>query len=105
MTPKILEFWKDLDPSSEFINSFPKGDESGHLQTILINRLHDFDIKVKVLSCFEFANGSIWNNCHLKQSVKDKAYLIHYNFSDDELVSKRNGKVASMKKNGHWYID
>jgi hypothetical protein len=105
MTPKIFEFWKDLNPKSNFIKNFPSGDESGHLQTILINKLKNFDIKFKTLSCFEFANGSIWANKQLKQSVKDKAYLIHYNFSDDELKFKRDGKINAMKQNGHWYID
>lgn len=106
VTQKILDFWGDLrDISSDFMKKFETNDERGWLQTILIERLKHFDIKAKTMSTFEFANGSIWSNPILKEKIKDNLYLVHYNFSDDELKSKKNGKISLMKENGHWYID
>lgn len=103
---KISNFFGGVLPDSDIFNSYPKGCEDGHLQTILIHRVKSLkkQIKIKTLSCFDFVNGSVWKIPYLKERIKNSCYLVHYNFADDNLILKKNGKIQSMIKNDHWYL-
>jgi hypothetical protein len=72
----------------------------------LINAIKDHNQKTKVLSPFEFANGTVWEISYLKNKVKDTAYLIHYNTAEGKTPDEsREMKIQQMKENGHWYVD
>jgi hypothetical protein len=90
---------------SAYLNKFPKGKEDGCLQTIGYNRSKEVNLRVKYLNAFEFVNGSIWKIPYLKNKIKDKCYLIHYNYVDEcppqQLYME---KMKWMKENNHWLL-
>jgi len=94
-------FYKD----SKYFENFEKGTEAGGLQTLSNKRYDECGLNVKMLNCFEFVNGSIWNISYLKEKIKNSCYIVHYNYCDaptPELL--KNIKINWMKENNHWYL-
>lgn len=104
-SPKLFDFWESVLPDSDFLKKFNYEGIEGSMQTVLIHKIKEnSNVKIKVLSAFEFANGSIWDNPYLKEKVKEEGYLIHYNFSPDEMSERKEAKILLMRKNNHWYV-
>jgi hypothetical protein len=90
---------------SFYIKEFPNDSEEGNMQTILIKAIKDFDIKVKVLSPYEFVNGMLWQIPYLRKKVEDKCYIVHYNGLDGKTpIESKNLKINLMKNFNHWYV-
>jgi len=102
---KILKAFDVFHKNSSYFENFPKGKESGSLQTLTIKRYKEANLKVKVLNCFEFVNGSLWEVSYLRDRVKDDCYLVHHNFCYDlDPIIVRDKKTQKMKKYNHWYL-
>jgi hypothetical protein len=103
---KNFTFWKHLIGNLDYFKMLSEDPNSETFQTILINAIKDHNQKTKVLSPFEFANGTVWEISYLKNKVKDTAYLIHYNTAEGKTPDEsREMKIQQMKENGHWYVD
>jgi len=93
--------------NEEVYKKFPRGVQEGSLQTVSNNRdiLTETGINIKVLSVYEFPNGSLWKVPYLKNIVKDTSYLVHYNFhSNADPATRLKEKIEAMTKHGHWYL-
>ena len=90
--------------SNETIESYPKNIEDGAAQTIFNKEYKKVSLKVKVLSVFEFANGSILNVDYLKKKALDSAIGLHYNFCNSDPYIGYIEKVDKIKKDGYWFI-
>jgi hypothetical protein len=93
--------------SKEIYDKFPKGVQEGSLQTISNDKrlLEETKINIKVLSVYDFPNGSLWSVPYLRESIKDTCYLVHYNFhSHADPKNRLKEKVEAMKLHGHWYL-
>lgn len=94
-----------LSPSSDYTKAFPVGIEAGAAQTIFNKRLKELNIKLKVLSVFEFPNGSVWKVPYLREKIQNDCYLVHYNFCDlCDPIPSRDYKIEWMKKDGNWLL-
>lgn len=108
---KILNFYSVFIPNSKYYNNFYKTrsledtPEDLSLQSIVNYRYKQLNMKVKILNCFEFINGSIWKIPYLKEKVKNNCYLVHYNFCDEtNPLTVKNDKIKWMKENNHWFL-
>jgi hypothetical protein len=90
--------------SDKTIKSYPKHIEDGAAQTIFNKEYKKVSLKVKVLSVFEFANGSILNVDYLKKKALDSAIGLHYNFCNSDPYIGYIEKVDKIKKDGYWFI-
>lgn len=93
--------------SEELYSKFPRGVQEGSLQTISNCKelLEETKIKIKLLSVYDFPNGSLWQVPYLREYVKDSCYLVHYNFySHADPKQRLQEKIQAMKKFGHWYL-
>lgn len=100
-----INFLKTFQKNSTYYELFPKGIEEGCLQTIVNTKVKETNLKVKVLSSFEFPNGSVWKVPYIKEKIKNSCYIIHYNFCDYlEPAEVRKEKTNRMKRDGYWYI-
>jgi hypothetical protein len=100
-----LQFMKNFHKNSDYYKKFPTCTESGCLQTIVNQKTKELKLNIKILSCFEFVNGSVWKVPYLREKIKNSCYLIHYNFCsflDPHKVLKE--KIIRMKEFNHWYI-
>jgi hypothetical protein len=86
---------------------YPKGIEEGAAQTAFNDFVKEFNntVKIKKISVFDFANGSLLNVAYLKKKVLENAYGIHYNFCEnlDPIPSCRE-KIKKIKEDGFWLI-
>jgi hypothetical protein len=108
---KNLNFFSVFVPNSNYYDEFYKTrskddtPEDLSLQSIVNYRYKQLNMKVKILNCFEFVNGSVWKIPYLKEKVKDNCYLIHYNFCDEtDPLTVKNDKIKWMKENNHWFL-
>jgi hypothetical protein len=102
---KVISLFSALTPTSEYARSFPTGIEAGAAQTIFNKRLKELNVKTKVLSVFEFPNGSVWKVPYLKEKIKDTCYIVHYNFCDlSDPLPSRDYKINWMKQDGTWLL-
>jgi len=88
------------------LSKYPIGKESGAAQTIF-NDFVKFNksIKVKKISVFDFANGSLLNVDYLKRKVLENACGIHYNFCENlDPEPSCMEKIKRIKDDGFWYI-
>lgn len=101
----ILDFIKVFYKNSTYFNKFPIMKESGCLQVLTNHRYAETNTKVKLVSNFDFVNGSLWKVPYLREYVKDKCYLIHYNFSKylNPSLSLKD-KVSQIKSDGFWFL-
>jgi len=90
--------------SCKNIKTYPKNIENGAAQTIFNKELKKVNLKVKILSVFEFANGSILNVDYLKKKALDSAIGLHYNFCNPDPYIGYNEKIDKIKKDGYWFI-
>jgi hypothetical protein len=104
---KLKNFFCNFYPNSKIFDNFKKFEtpEDICLQTIANKSYKNFDLNVKLLSCFEFVNGSVWKIPYLKEKIKDQCYMVHYNFCDgkDTMEIKQN-KIKWMNENNHWLV-
>lgn len=100
-----IKFLENFQNNSELYKSAPIGNEEGCLQTLVNKKVKDTRLKVKILSSFEFPNGSFWEVPYLRKTIENSCYIVHYNFCEfiDPLQVKEE-KIARMKKHGHWYV-
>jgi hypothetical protein len=102
---KILDCFSVFYKDSDYYKKYNKLNEEQCLQSLTIKRYKESHLKVKVLSCFEFVNGSLWNIPYLKNKVKDNCYIVHYNFCDYmEPLKVKEDKTNKMKQNNHWFF-
>lgn len=93
--------------SEDLYSKFPRGVQEGSLQTISNCKelLEETKINIKVLSVYEFPNGSLWQVPYLRNEIRDNCYLVHYNFhSHADPKQRLLEKIGAMKKFGHWYL-
>jgi hypothetical protein len=90
--------------SNKNIETYPKNIENGAAQTIFNKELKKVNLKVKILSVFEFANGSILNVDYLKKKALDSAIGLHYNFCNPDPYIGYTEKIDKIKKDGYWFI-
>jgi hypothetical protein len=90
--------------SEKTVLKYPTKIEKGAAQTIFNKEVKKTNIKIKVLSVFEFANGSLLNVDYLKKKVVDSAIGIHYNFCNPDPHIGYIEKVNKIKKDGYWFI-
>jgi hypothetical protein len=101
-----VKFWDRIIQDQEYKKKFDVEGHAGLNQTLLINAIKDFGIKVKTLSPFEFANGTVWDISYLREKIKDSCYLIHYNTAEGKTpYESKTMKIAKMRMHDHWYID
>lgn len=89
----------------DLINSYPKRIEAGAAQTIYNTEIRHANLRVKQLSVFEIANGSLLNVDYLKKKVLENATAIHYNFCNPDPYKGYSQKIEKIKQNGHWFIN
>jgi len=101
---RVIKFHNELaDPT--FLEQFPVAQYAGSAQRIWNQAVKEKGLRVKVLSVFDFANGSLWNVPYLKKIVEEKGYSVHYNFHSKAAPLERfNEKKEAMIKNGHWLL-
>lgn len=101
---KVIKFHDSLiDP--EYIKKFPQNDYSGCAQRLWNHAVKEQDLRVKILSIFEFTNGSVWKVQYLREEIKDRVYSVHYNFhSNAEPLQRFKDKKQAMIENGHWLL-
>jgi len=93
--------------SEEIYKKFPIGVQEGSLQTIANSKalISETGVNIKVLSVYDFPNGSLWKVPYLRDQVKDTCYLVHYNFHSHAAPKLRlTEKIEAMKLYGHWYL-
>lgn len=90
--------------SNKVISKYPKNIEKGAAQTIFNKEIKKTNLKVKILSVFEFANGSLLNVDYLKKKVIDSAIGMHYNFCNPDPILGNIEKIEKIKKDGYWFI-
>lgn len=103
---QVLNYLKK-NTSEEMYSKFPKGVQEGSLQTISNDKtlLEETGINIKVLSVYDFPNGSLWKIPYLREHIKDSCYLVHYNFhSHADPKDRFIEKISAMKQHGHWYL-
>lgn len=102
---RLSQCFRVLCGGSSYYKKYPKGKEDGCLQTVGFFRAKEYGLRVKYLNVFEFVNGSVWKVPYLKERIKNKCYLVHYNYVDecppDETYKE---KVKWMKENNHWLL-
>jgi len=104
-TEKMTKLWEVFFPNSEYLKEFPVGIEDGAAQTIFNKRLKALDIKCKVLSVFDFPNGSVWQVPYLKEKIKNNCYIMHYNFClNSDPIPAAEEKRNWMKSDGTWLL-
>lgn len=101
---KIVKFHNDLaDP--EYLKQFPVKQYSGSAQRIWNHAVKEKNFKIKILSVFDFTNGSVWKVPYLREHIKDRVYSVHYNFHSNAAPRQRFiEKKAAMIENGHWLL-
>jgi hypothetical protein len=105
-TKKNLHFWDQLTHNEEYLKKFDVEGYAGSSQTILIHAIKNYNMKIKCLSPFEFANGTVWDLSYLRNRIKNTAYLIHYNTAEGKTPEEsKNMKIEKMKKHNHWFLD
>lgn len=107
---KNINFWKTLVSNPDYFSLHILNQEKDYddetFQTVLIKTIKDHQLKVKILSPFEFPNGTVWDISYLRNRLKDTAYLVHHNTSEGNTPEESmNMKIEKMKEYGHWYID
>ena len=101
---KVVKFHEEL-ADDDYLKQFPVCHYSGSAQRIWNQAVREKGIRIKVLSVFDFANGSVWKVPYLKDLIKERAYSIHYNFhSNAAPINRVSEKKAAMIKNGHWLL-
>lgn len=101
---KVVKFHEEL-ADNNYLKQFPVCHYSGSAQRIWNQAVREKGIRIKVLSVFDFANGSVWKVPYLKDLIKERAYSIHYNFhSNAAPINRVSEKKAAMIKNGHWLL-
>ena len=93
--------------SESALIKYPKGIEDGAAQTIFNDFVKTFneEVKIKKISVFDFANGSLMNVAYLKRKILENAYGIHYNFCENlSPVLSCTEKIKNIKEDGFWYI-
>jgi hypothetical protein len=104
-TEKMTKLWEVFFPNSEYLKEFPVGIEEGAAQTIFNKRLKELDVKYKILSVFDFPNGSVWQVPYLKEKIKNTCYIMHYNFClNSDPISAAEEKRNWMKEDGNWLL-
>jgi len=103
---RVLNYLKKCT-DEEIYKKFPRGVQEGSLQTVANSQdiLKETVINIKVLSVYEFPNGSLWKVPYLKNLIKDTCYLVHYNFHSHAGPENRlKEKIQAMTWHGHWYL-
>jgi len=90
--------------TDDLLKKYPKRKESGAAQTIYNVEIRNAQVKVKVISVFDIANGSLLNVDYLKKKVMEKATGIHYNFCNPDPYIGYNEKIRKIKQDGFWYL-
>lgn len=98
-------FLKTFQKDSPYYQHFPNGTEEGCLQTIVNKKTKETNLRVKMLSCMDFPNGSVWSVSYIREKIKNSCYLVHYNFCNFlDPIKVREEKTNRMKQHGHWYV-
>ena len=103
---KLVEYFESVFNKRK-LEQYPVGVEDGAAQTIFNDFINTYkaDIKIKVLSVFDFANGSLLNVSYLKRKVLENACGIHYNFCENmDPIPSCVEKINRIKEDGFWYI-
>ena len=103
---KLVEYFESIFNKRK-LEQYPIGVEDGAAQTIFNDFINTYkaDIKIKVLSVFDFANGSLLNVSYLKRKVLENACGIHYNFCKNmDPIPSCIEKINRIKEDGFWYI-
>jgi uncharacterized protein YdcH (DUF465 family) len=106
-TFKKLKQCYSLLLDNNFIKKFEKGTEKGSIQTISNQLYENLNLKIKILSCFDYVNGSLWKVPYLKNKIQDTFILLHYNYenySNVKAIEQKNKKINNMKLNNHWLL-
>jgi hypothetical protein len=100
------DFVKKLESvfTEKLLLAYPKRKEAGAAQTIYNFNIKKTNAKVKILSVFEIANGSLLNIPYLKKRVLEEATGIHYNFCNPDPHIGYQQKIEKIKSDGNWFI-
>jgi len=101
---KAIDFHDSIS-EKKYLEQFPVNQYAGCAQRIWNHAVKEKKLRVKVLSIFDFPNGSIWKVPYLRKSIEKTCYCVHYNFHSHAAPLQRfEEKKEAMMKNGHWLL-
>jgi hypothetical protein len=101
---RVIDFHNSISEES-YLKQFPTNQYAGCAQRIWNHAVKEKELRVKVLSIFDFPNGSIWKVPYLRESIKETCFSVHYNFhSHAAPIQRFKEKKEAMVKNGHWLL-
>lgn len=101
---RVIDFHNSISEES-YLKQFPSNQYAGCAQRIWNYAVKEKELRVKVLSIFDFPNGSIWKVPYLRESIKETCFSVHYNFhSHAAPIQRFKEKKEAMIKNGHWLL-